>query len=377
VSPLRNEGDLIRTLEAGTYTLREVYRLAEQGGLADRAGGRKRIQDGQEQYKRRVRSALCAARKQGRIRYDRDGGNEAMWLVEGSREQPRRALFVWLPGERHQLELVLGAATDVLARCEEPIDLILADPPYGLGRGKASSGYQRTYERDHSKVVPGYVDVEHERYADFTAEWVAAASEALRPGGYLAVVTGPEQSADVQIAAREAGLTYVNSIVAPRKFGMRTTRRFVHQHWRVTLACRGPLTSKRRTFHVLPEFPLGRNGGEYPIDVWPAFTEVQRRELLRYDNSLPWELPAWVIRSTTNPDDLVADPFLGGGAMPEACLWTDRRFYGGDLNPNSLRYTMGRILAEVVPAINAAAGRPTRTEEDEFGDLLDLLLATA
>ncbi|MEV6929004.1 hypothetical protein AB0M46_31545 [Dactylosporangium sp. NPDC051485] len=53
---LRTEADLLRTPDTGTYTLTD--RRAEAAGPADRPRGRKRIQDGKEQYKRRVRSAL-------------------------------------------------------------------------------------------------------------------------------------------------------------------------------------------------------------------------------------------------------------------------------------------------------------------------------
>jgi DNA modification methylase len=354
--PLRNEYDLIRALAGGAYTLPQLYRIAERTGLADRPGGRKKIQDGQEQYKRRVRSAIYAAQRAGRA--PRDG---AAWLIEGSYEHPVRALFVWLPDDPSQLELVLGDAWDVLARCDEPIDLILADPPWALKRGDTSNAaYQRTYARDHSKVVGGYCEVPDTEYEDFTYRWITAAKEAIRPGGYLAVVTGAQHSAGVQVAAENIGLTYVNSIAVPRKMGLRTTKRFVHQHWRITLMTKGPLRSKRRTFHVLPEFPLGRNGGTYPVDVWPPVLEERRPGLLRYDNMLPVPIPDWTIRSTTNPGDLVSDPFTGGGTTPAACLMTGRRFYGGDKNPGSMRFTMGRVLAEIVPTLTGADGKRTR-----------------
>jgi DNA modification methylase len=349
--PLRNEYDTIRALAGGAYTLPQLYQVAERAGLADRPGGRKRVEDGREQYKRRVRSALYSAHRAGRA--PRDG---AAWLIEGSRERPTRALFVWLPNDPSQLELVLGEAWDVLGRCDEPIDLVLADPPWALNRNDTSnSAYQRVYTRNRDQVVSGYEEVDPAEYADFTHRWIGAAAAAIRPGGYLAVVTGPQQAARVQVAAEDAGLTYVNSIVAPRKFGLRTTSRFVHQHWRITLMCQGKLGSARRTFNVLPEFPVGVNGGEYPVDVWPAFLEARRPKMLRYDNMLPAEIPSWVIRSTTDEDDLVADPFNGGGTTLETCLRTRRRFFGGDKNPNSLRFTMARVLAEIMPAMRATA----------------------
>src|SRR5690606_8676913 len=135
----RTEADLLRSLETGTYTLSELYRLAEDAGLADRAGGRERIQDRQERYKRRVRSALQHLRRQGRA--ERLVAGKAAWLIEGGVTQPRHALFVWLPRDQSQIELVLGPAVEILRQSPEPIDLIVADPPWALGRGNANSAY--------------------------------------------------------------------------------------------------------------------------------------------------------------------------------------------------------------------------------------------
>jgi DNA modification methylase len=353
VSPLRNAADLLHTLQAGTYTLPGLYRLAVDAGLADRPGGRVIIQDGQEQYKRRVRSALQAFKLAG---WARPADGEAAWLIEGPPSRPRRALLIWLPGDPSQAELVLGAAATVLARADEPIDLIVADPPWALGRGDPHSAYQRTYRRDHDLVVGGYVEVEPGEYAEFTRTWIQAAAAALRAGGYLAVITGPQQAARVQVTAEDvAGLTYVNSIVVPRQFGQYTTRRFVHQHYRITLLTRGPLDSPRRVFSRPEEMPRGRNDHIYATDVWTDVPEERRPGLLRYDNALHVALVSRVIRSTTSERDLVADPFLGSGTTAVACLLEHRRFYGGDLNPGSLRFAMGRILAELAPAMRQAA----------------------
>jgi len=357
MSTLRTEADLLRTLESGCYPLPDLYRLAERAGLADRADGRRIIQDGQEQYKRRVRSALQSLKRQGRAQPAND--RRAAWLIEGTTIRPRRALLVWLPGDPGQAELVLGAAATVLARADEPIDLIVADPPYALGRGDQRSAYRRTYARDHAQVLDGYVDIDPAAYADWTAEWVCAAGAALRPGGYLAVVTGPQQAARVQVAAEDAGLTYVNSVAVKRPFGLYSTRRFVHAHHTVTLMTRGVLDSPQRVFNRLAEMPRGRAGQIYALDLWTDIPDGRRPGLLRYDNALHPALVSRVIRSTTAHGDLVCDPFVGSGTTAVACLSDSRRFYGGDINPNALRFTMARILAEVIPALCPSAEQLT------------------
>jgi hypothetical protein len=354
MTELRTAADLVRTLGDGTYCLQDVYRHAEQFGLADRPGARDDAGDGQAKYKRDIRAALYAEeRRRGRAR--RTG--PATWLIDGSPERPRRALFIWLPRDPGRLELVLGEATRVLAEADEPIDLVFADPPWGLGRGDDTSAYQRVYRRDRSHVMPGYIDVPDGPYAAFTAEWVAAAAQALRTGGYLAAVAGPQRAARIQCTAEDLGLTYVNSIKVARRFGVHCTRRLTHQHYVISLLSKGPLTSRSRVFHQLPEFPRGRNGGKYGVDMWDDIPAVNRAGLLRWDNTLHPTLPGRVIRMTTNDGDLVCDPFVGGGSTPEACLKTRRRFYGGDASEQALRSSGSVTLSRDV-ALTRRVGCP-------------------
>lgn len=365
---LRCEADLLRTLEAGTYCLRDLYALAEGAGLADRPGGRRRIQDGQEQYKRRVRSALQQMRKEGRFR----PAGKGTWVVDGDVAQPRRCLLVLLPDEPGHVELVLGEAADVLAHAAEPVDLIVADPPWALGRGHAGAAYGRTYRRDACQVVGGYVEVDPGAYTEFTARWMVAAADALRPGGCLAVVTGAQQAARVQVIGEDdAGLIYVNSVAVQRDFGLYATRRFVHAHNTVTLLTKGPLDSAARFFERPDDLGRGRAGEVYAVDVWTDIPDERRPNLLRYDNALHPKLVRRLVRSCTRgatdvaDADLVADPFVGSGTTAVVCWREGRRFYGGDLNPEALRFTMARLLDEELPRPRqapACTGRATQAQ---------------
>jgi hypothetical protein len=74
-------------------------------------------------------------------------------------------------------------------------------------------------------VIGGYVEVSEDEYPEFTREWIQAAAKALRPGGQLAVVTGPQRSGTVQCAAEQAGLTFVTKIAAHKEFPLATVRR--------------------------------------------------------------------------------------------------------------------------------------------------------
>jgi hypothetical protein len=361
IRPLRHERDMIRALEAGTYQLQDLYQQSELLGLADRDGGRDRIGGNREpKFQRRLRTAVYERHRLGQPGLHRLEG--ARWLVEepfdpefGGPRVPRRMLLVWLPRNWAEAGLVLGEAAAILAACPEPIDLVVADPPWGLHRDRPQDSAYRNHERRNGAlVVPGYVDVDPADYAAFTRDWIQEAARAMRRGGYLAVVTGPEQAARVQLAAQDyAGLTYVNSIPYERN-GLPTTRRLAHAHGVVSLLTKGPLRNPGRVFHPPAGSPRGRNGGVYAVDVWGDIPLLRRPGLLRYDNALHPALIRRIVSMTTDEGHLVVDPHNGGGTTLEVCLQTRRRFFGGDINPNALRYTAARMLTEVMPAIEAA-----------------------
>jgi DNA modification methylase len=345
---LRTEADVVRTLSSGSYPLASLYALCEAAGeeVVGRDGGHDRVQDGQERWQRRVRGALVALRRVGAA----EAVGHGVWAIRGTRERPLGAVLVLLPRDPGRVELVLGEASEMLRRLDEPAALIVADPPWGLGvgRGVKEDTGARVYARDDSEVVPGYVDVDPGEYREFTGRWVSAAADALQPGGYLAAVSGPQQAGRIQVCAEDAGLTYVNRIIARRPFPLPTTRRFGHAHSEVTLFCRGPLESARRHFTVPEDLPRARSGAAYPQDVWDDVPPVQRQGLRRYRNALAPLLVRRLVLSLSRLGDLVADPFLGSGTTLLVCLEEGRRFVGCDVNPEALRFAMARALDELL-----------------------------
>ncbi len=319
-SGLITEADLIRTLQEGTYTLGELYRRCEADADIARAGGLEPPDADHPTdlvWKHRLRCVLQTLRAAGNAKRV----NRSVWLIRGTRQHPRALVLVAPGGTLENVELHLADAVDLLRGLDEPVDLVLCDPPYGLGRGTSASNAGRLYRRDHRKVIGGYVDVEGSEYAEFTRRWVAAAARALRPGGQLAAITGPQRAAIVQCAAEENGLEWVCSIAAFRHFALATTRRFACSHWTITVMCRGRVTNPRRVFNVPADLPKARSGGDYPLDWWAANGRGDRSPgLLRYDNSLPGRLVARVIEAFTNAGSLVVDPCLGSGTAAKAAL---------------------------------------------------------
>ena len=369
---LRTESDVIAALAGRTVTLEELYDACEAAEVTGRGGGERHIEGhGRDQvWRRRVRNRLMTLKRNGSAR--RVG--EATWIIEGSRAAPRGALIV-LGGEPGEVELVLADAADFLRRRDEPFDLIVADPPYGLSVNADGDPVwerrRRLYANQRrSGMVGGYVDVAGD-YGEFTHAWVRAAAATLRPGAYLAVVSGTDAAWHVAHAAYDAGLTQVCQIAAQRRFALRMTRQPSYAHWVISVFCSGPKTSRRRFFHVLPELPKSARGLDYPLDVWAGETAVpkyERRNALRYHNALPTDLVDRVVRMfTPGPDNggrpweaLTGDPFLGSGTTAVVALRRRRRFAGADVNPQALRFTMARVVAEEQPAVAPVVPTPAR-----------------
>lgn len=344
---LATEADVLQTLRYGTYTLAQLYAACEEGTDVARDGGLDAIpgHPGDLRWKRRVRGHLQTLRRRGRA----DRIDRTVWAIQGTPERPSRLLLIVTGATPLEFELRLQAAVDLLASLDEPADLVLADPPYGLGRGEGrhyADGHG--YRRDHTNIVGGYVDVDPAEYADFTAAWVTAAARALRPGGQLAVITGPQRSGVVQCAAETAGLTWVCKIAAGRVFPVRTVRQPSVSHWDISVLCRGARTSPRRVFNPPEDLPKARSGDPYPLDWWPAEYNgrADRPGLARYDNALPERLVRRVVWCFSDPMGHVAVPFLGSGAEAVACWKLGRRFTGADINRRAVRFAAARLLAE-------------------------------
>ncbi len=375
MSALRTEADVLRALASDRHavTVDELYAACVAAGVHTRDDGEDVIHGRTDcRWKRRARNALQHAKRSGRARQVDRG----VWVFDGERDHGyggvtiRRALLVVAGVAFGDIEMRLAAAEDLLGQLAGEgveVHLVVGDPPYALAAERAH--VRTAYARDGEQVVPGYVDVPCGAYDEFTVRWTSAAAKALRPGGTLAIITGPGQSAAVQLGAERAGLVWVNQIVAKRPFSMRTTRRFSHAHHVITVMAR---PDGRGWFTCPDDLPKAASGRDYPLDWWADIPKQERRGLVRYDNQLhPLVVDRTVRAYTPGPENggraweaLVVDPFLGGGTTLEACARRQRRFIGGDINPAALAYAAARIATEVAPLV------PEDAERTQVGQLL-------
>jgi len=61
------------------------------------------------------------------------------------------------------------------------------------------------------------------------------------------------------------------------------------------------------------------------------------------------DIPIWFINALTEQGDMVVDLFIGSGTTALACIDTDRRYIGFELNQDYIRYAEERIRGEENP----------------------------
>jgi hypothetical protein len=75
-----------------------------------------------------VHGALEGLRRSGRA----DRIDRTVWAIQGTPQLPARLLLIVSGATPREFEMRLEAAAELLARLDDPADLVLCDPPYGL-----------------------------------------------------------------------------------------------------------------------------------------------------------------------------------------------------------------------------------------------------
>ncbi|MCX5689368.1 MAG: DNA methyltransferase [Planctomycetota bacterium] len=249
-------------------------------------------------------------------------------------------------------QVFVGDCRELLPKIREvkeaKVDLIFADPPFNWSRGYDSW-------KD---------DLPVDEYMDFTREWLDACIKGLRPGGSLWVNIPDDWEAEIVVYLKQRRMQMRNWCIWHYRFGQNTTERFINSKvhalyfqkagglsvWNpqavLELSDRASTYFDPRTLEKKDGMPAGKR---VPLDVWYGkyFGRVQGNNLERrnyHDNQLPEAYLNRVIRSTSNPGDLVLDPFLGSGTTGVMARSLGRRFIGTEYSPVNARNAFDRMV---------------------------------
>jgi modification methylase len=248
-----------------------------------------------------------------------------------------------------------GDCIQVLATFpEKSVDLIFADPPYNLQL------QQELRRPDMSRVAA--VDDAWDQFADFasydqfTRAWLTACRRVLKDTGTIWVIGSYHNIYRVGGILQDLGFWLLNDIIWIKRNPMPQFRgvRFTNAH-ETLLWCKKSRTQKKYTFnyHALKmandekqmrsdwELPLCTGEERLKINGVKAHT-TQKPEALLYR----------VVLASSNPGDLILDPFFGTGTTGAVARKLGRHFIGIEREEAYIQAAQARIAAIPVPCFD-------------------------
>ncbi|NNF23669.1 MAG: site-specific DNA-methyltransferase [Rhodobacteraceae bacterium] len=215
------------------------------------------------------------------------------------------------------------------------VDLIFADPPYNL---QLKGDLHRP---DNSKVDA--VDNDWDQfdsfkiYDRFTRDWLAAARRLLKPHGAIWVIGSYHNVFRMGAELQNQGFWILNDVVWRKSNPMPNFRgkRLTNAHETLIWASRGEASKYTFNYEALKAL----NEGVQMRSDWvlPICTGHERLKDANGDKAHPTQKPESLLHrvlvGTTNPGDVVLDPFFGTGTTGAVAKMLGRDFIGIEREP--------------------------------------------
>ncbi|MHA1268557.1 MAG: DNA-methyltransferase [Candidatus Helarchaeota archaeon] len=231
---------------------------------------------------------------------------------------------------------------------ENSIDLIIADPPFGINfNGKGSQ-----YNRNSDLVVDGYNEIT-DNYSEFTFKWISKLPRIMKETASAFIFSGWTNLKDVLNAIDKTNLKLINHIIWKYQFGVFTKKKFVTSHYHILFIAKNP---KKYFFNKIEH---------YPLDFWDI-PRTYRPGQEKNSTKLPEKVVIKCIDFCSKPGDLIFDPFMGNGTTAVCSKVKFRHFLGFEINEN-----MKSILKNNIESVNTGESYlPYRTYLPTIDDLI-------
>lgn len=255
------------------------------------------------------------------------------------------------------------------------VDCIFADPPYHMQ-------LQQALHRPDQSLVDA-VDDDWDKFADaaaydaFTREWLAAARRILKPTGTLWVIGSYHNIYRMGQILSDLDFWILNDVVWHKTNPMPNFRGTRFQNATETMIWAQAKRGAKYTFnyHALKHL----NDGTQMQNVWqiPLCTGAERLKNAAgeklHTTQKPEALLYRVIASSTNPGDVILDPFFGTGTTGAVAKKLGRNFIGIERDAAYAAGARARIDAIAQPNLpdDVLVTESKRTQPRvKFGELL-------
>ena len=253
-----------------------------------------------------------------------------------------------LEGQLPLNEIMVGDCVAELGRLPEAsIDLVFADPPYNLQLASELL-------RPNNSRVDGVDDAwdkfsSFAAYDEFSRAWLEACRRVLKPDGTLWVIGSYHNIFRVGATLQDLGFWILNDVIWRKTNPMPNFRgrRFTNAHETLIWAAMGP--KARYTFNyeamkALNEDLQMRSDWLFPICSGPERLKTDDGRKT-HPTQKPEALLRRIILASSEPGDVVLDPFLGSGTTAAAAKRLGRNFVGIERDPGYAKVAAARLAA--------------------------------
>jgi len=262
--------------------------------------------------------------------------------------------------------LYLGDAVDILNRMEpESVDMVFADPPYGLSNGGFSvhSGKQVSVNKGKWDQTRG-----PEGDFGFHLAWLEACHRLLRPDGTLWVSGTYHSIYACGYALQLLGYRILNDIAwyKPNASPNLGRRMFTASHETLIWASKSKKAKHTFNYQLMRQgdFPSDRfkNPGRQMRSAWEVFDarhslwpigtpRKYEKEFGKHPTQKPLALMERIVLASTKKGDLILDPFCGSGTTGVASVNSGRQFLGIDEDRVFLRDLAKKRIGKAVEGL--------------------------
>lgn len=259
-------------------------------------------------------------------------------------------------GKIHQ-----GNCVDLMQQIDTgTIDLVFADPPFNIG-------YE--YDEYHDRH-------EDEDYINWSRQWMEEVHRILKPGGTFWLAIGDEYAAELKVdAEHKIGFTTRSWVVWYYTFGVNCTKKFSRSHVHLfhfvkdennfTFNAEDPGVRVPSARALVYADKRANPNGRLPDDTWilrpqdlphgfdtmddtvyfarVAGTFAERQGF--HGCQMPEQLLGRIVRVSTNPGDVVFDPFAGSGTTLAVAKKLGRDWLGCELSEQYVSSATERLAA--------------------------------
>ncbi len=233
----------------------------------------------------------------------------------------------------NKIETLQGDVIELFKGVESnSVDLIVADPPYNLGKD---------YGNNHDLK-------EFEDYLNFSSTWLNQAYRVLKPTGTIYVFMGVRFISYLyDIMEKKLKMVFNSWICWHYTQGMGKKIGFSPRHDDILMFNKSyKFIFNLDDVRVPQKYYRARNNmrGANPGDVWKfSHVHYSNPNRQKHPTQKPKGLIERMVLASSNEGDMVLDPFSGSGTTLRVCQQLDRRCIGFELNPDYVKMTKERL----------------------------------